>query len=351
MTDARVGELLHFLNMLFPSYFSQYLIGDTVNILGSFQPVTPRNPLDITFNSKNTPTSRIAITTLKNTIILHPDLLLPATAVSNGSQCSRKPLLTALVPPPITAPNPSMVWGNMLHEVVQKCMAEGKWDKQFLESSIDEVVRSEYGLGELVKVEVGVEGAKDEVRARAVGLEGFSRRFISLDGLPKVRFSTSGPLLDLYSILREQNDAELSDVRSHAKTRSFLSLTGLHDIEEDIWSPTYGLKGKLDASIQASIEEKDDSLGRSQTTSWTMPFEIKTGRAITGLEHRAQTMIYTLLMRERYGKFPSTTQREQLIILCRRRGPIWITLLYPVRSSYPRFIISPRDPGSDDRTE
>ncbi|KAF9804281.1 hypothetical protein IEO21_09435 [Rhodonia placenta] len=35
--------------------------------------------------------------------------------------------------------------------------------------------------------------------------------------------------------------------------------------------------------------------------SWTMPLEIKTGRAVAGMEHRAQTMLYTLLMAERYG--------------------------------------------------
>ena len=32
-----------------------------------------------------------------------------------------------------------------------------------------------------------------------------------------------------------------------------------------------------------------------------MPFEIKTGMAKAGMEHRAQTMLYTLLMEERYG--------------------------------------------------
>lgn len=32
-----------------------------------------------------------------------------------------------------------------------------------------------------------------------------------------------------------------------------------------------------------------------------MPLEIKTGRAVAGMEHRAQTMLYTLLMAERYG--------------------------------------------------
>ncbi len=32
-----------------------------------------------------------------------------------------------------------------------------------------------------------------------------------------------------------------------------------------------------------------------------MPFEIKTGMSRGGMEHRAQTMLYTLLMEERYG--------------------------------------------------
>lgn len=40
-----------------------------------------------------------------------------------------------------------------------------------------------------------------------------------------------------------------------------------------------------------------------------MPFEIKTGRATAGMEHRAQTMLYTLLMSERY----STPVQEGLL--------------------------------------
>lgn len=80
-------------------------------------------------------------------------------------------------------------------------------------------------------------------------------------------------------------------------------MTGLHDIEEDIWSPTYGFKGKIDASVQATIKEVDLKLKRTKESTWTMPFEIKTGRANTGLEARAQTMLYTVLMAERYGEY------------------------------------------------
>lgn len=78
------------------------------------------------------------------------------------------------------------------------------------------------------------------------------------------------------------------------------------DIEEDIMSPVYGLKGKLDVSVQTLVENQETSFfakgqKSSRTSSGPMPFEIKTGRAGAGLEHRAQTMLYTLLMSERYG--------------------------------------------------
>lgn len=81
--------------------------------------------------------------------------------------------------------------------------------------------------------------------------------------------------------------------------RARLALTDLHDVEETIWSPTYGLKGVVDASMQARIVEEDGI--RREERSWTLPLEIKTGRSSAALEHRAQTMLYTLLMSERYG--------------------------------------------------
>lgn len=115
-----------------------------------------------------------------------------------------------------------------------------------------------------------------------------------------MRASVYGALM---TISRPQPDAVLTDVRGSSATKSLLALTGLHDIEEEMWSPTYGLKGKVDASVQVTIKE-DKVAGKK--TSWTMPFEIKTGRSTGGSEHRAQTMLYTLLMAERYRTFQSS---------------------------------------------
>lgn len=100
----------------------------------------------------------------------------------------------------------------------------------------------------------------------------------------------------------------MTNTRSDRGQSSLLAINKLHDIEEDIWSPTYGLKGKLDASVQAVITDIEDASNpftiacpKRSTVSHAAPLEIKTGRAVAGMEHRAQTTLYTLLMGERYG--------------------------------------------------
>jgi DNA replication ATP-dependent helicase Dna2 len=58
-----------------------------------------------------------------------------------------------------------------------------------------------------------------------------------------------------------------------------------------------------------------------------MPFEIKTGRSVAGMEHRAQTMLYTLLAAERYGvEVPSGllyyTQSEEVVRVPQSRNEL-----------------------------
>ncbi|KAF9234817.1 Dna2-domain-containing protein [Melanogaster broomeanus] len=209
----------------------------------------------------------------KNLLIHHPDLLLTATALSNASQCRRKPLLSSLVRSTSDV-TPALVWGNMLHEVMQTCLAAHQWDEKYVDALIDDVVLK--NLTEIVKIGTDIDAAKRELMVRSKGLRVFS----------------------------ERADAVLTNTRAAANQTSLLAITSLHDVEEDIWSPTYGLKGKLDASVQAVIAESTiDKYVKKEAllSTHTMPFEIKTGRSVAGMEHRAQTMLYTLLVEERYG--------------------------------------------------
>ncbi|CUA71193.1 DNA replication ATP-dependent helicase Dna2 [Rhizoctonia solani] len=360
-------------------------IGDTVNVIGEFNKLPQQDIKSDSETSIRIPTSTITISSAKNTLVLHPDLLLPITAISNASVCPRRPLLNIMVPtptfPPSLTPLPSLsenpdekstngpgkdksqeplVWGNLLHEVVQDCLAAGTWSRAAITSAINRVLRDPASLSQLFRVDRSLQEAEDELRQRAGGLEGFARRFIRGAAPPE------------------------------QKPKEEVEITGLHTVEEEIWSAAWGLKGKIDAAVEVVVEDSPpkatnggvgrsasagsglpsgskssfntaarskstiepsritgnpeltasafskgrtkgiakglaDAIKRGMTenpeatgTSWTMPFEIKTGRTVGGMEHRAQTMLYTLLIAERYGVQTPTgilyyTQKDEII--------------------------------------
>ena len=76
---------------------------------------------------------------------------------------------------------------------------------------------------------------------------------------------------------------------------SILSVNKLLDVEEHVWSPKYGLKGNIDATVQVVV--KDNVSEKTVTVT----FEVKTGRSNTNAAHKAQTALYTLLLSDRYG--------------------------------------------------
>jgi len=184
----------------------------------------------------------------------------------------------------------------MLHEIIQACLADGRWDRTFIDNKTTEIVHA--GLESLVRLDVSVDTAKAEIYKRAKGLDAFGQRFIG----DSTKVSCL-PSQDVPSFLKHirQPDAVLTDMRAGRGESASLAICGVHDTEEDIWSPSLGLKGKLDASLRVVLEQKKGPI--KETKSCSMPFEIKTGMSRTGIEHRAQTMLYTLLMEERYGAF------------------------------------------------
>ncbi len=74
-----------------------------------------------------------------------------------------------------------------------------------------------------------------------------------------------------------------------------MSINKLLDVEEHVWSPNYGLKGNIDATVQ--VEKEQNGIRKTLT----VPFEIKTGKH-ENKNHQAQTALYTLLVSDRYGK-------------------------------------------------
>ena len=87
-----------------------------------------------------------------------------------------------------------------------------------------------------------------------------------------------------------QSDAT---VKSRGGSKLTAAIHKLLDVEEHVWSPMFGLKGNIDATVEVIMHENGEE------RVLTAPFEIKTGKR--GNEsHIAQTALYTLLLSDRY---------------------------------------------------
>lgn len=88
-----------------------------------------------------------------------------------------------------------------------------------------------------------------------------------------------------------------SIVKDRNGGQSLLSVNKLLEVEEKIWSPRYGLKGNIDATVQVAMQDSEGE------RTLTVPLEVKTGKHANAA-HKAQTALYTLLCSDRYGVYP-----------------------------------------------
>ena len=147
-----------------------FVADDVVNVIGEWVQTASSDAPAIEVSGKH------------NFLIHHPDVLITATALSNTSQCARKPLLSNMVRSTSDV-TPALVWGNILHEVMQTCLSVQRWDEKFVDKKIAEVCQN--SLGELIRIDMDLDQAIIEVKSRAKGLKAFAEKYIASE--PKVR--------------------------------------------------------------------------------------------------------------------------------------------------------------------
>lgn len=283
---------------------------------------------------------------LDNLLVVHPDVLVPATKVADVASCIRKPVVQDRLrgASDVTI---SLVMGNMLHELLQACLTAtspsstsesgsmgasvkdeatndtsptspwperwqgiGDFSRSFVESQVQEQVRA--NIESLYAIELSADEAATQLREKAAPFVHFARTFLDQE---------EGAAFHPEATLRESSRTASASIQAKVRVKRVL------DVEEDIWSPAFGLKGKVDVSVECDILEPGEmpstKPGRShqnqafapcnpqsptnevhdrRMTTSVVPLELKTGRAeVVSTEHRAQTMLYTLMMSDRYG--------------------------------------------------
>lgn len=212
------------------------------------------------------PSGRCIIDNNQGILVLHPDQLISATVVADSFSCMRRAVLQDRVKATSEASAP-LVYGTLLHETFQEALLANNWDQSFLNEVIDRIMKKH--VQDLYTTKVSFTDAREHMSSKMPEVRGWAERFISSYPRPEA----------------------IAQGRNNEKTN--LCVSKLLDIEEHVWSPLYGLKGNIDATIQVTV---DNAQG---TRTLTVPFEVKTGKNVSE-NHQAQTMLYNLLLTDRY---------------------------------------------------
>ncbi|RMD41722.1 hypothetical protein DV735_g3400, partial [Chaetothyriales sp. CBS 134920] len=203
-----------------------------------------------------------------NMIILHPDHLISATVVGDSFTCTRRAALQDRVKA-TSRPTPPQVYGHIIHEMFGEALRLNQWTRQSFEQIIRKLLPTY--LESLYEIQVSESDAVEYLLGKTPDLIGWASVFVS-DSLGD-------------AAIRDRNGALVPT-----------AINKLLELEEHVWSPMYGLKGNIDATVQAEMQLPAESHSRTLV----VPLELKTGKKDNVETHRAQTALYTLLLSDRY---------------------------------------------------
>jgi DNA replication ATP-dependent helicase Dna2 len=209
---------------------------------------------------------RCVVDDTQNMVILHPDHLLSSTVVADSFSCTRRAVLQERIKA-TSAAGPPLVYGTMLHEIFQAAMMANRWDGEWLNNQIETITARH--VEDLYQIQLQLPHAIEHLKSKMGELQVWAEVFVSAKPKPE------------------------ATVKSTNGETATMCINKLLDVEEHVWSPMYGLKGNIDATVQVTMT---DSTG---SRNLTVPFEVKTGKNPSPA-HRAQTALYNLLLSDRY---------------------------------------------------
>jgi DNA replication ATP-dependent helicase Dna2 len=204
-------------------------------------------------------------------LILFPDTLVSSTHVADSFKCMRRAVLQDRIKATgeITKP---LVFGSIIHELFQEAISVMDFSTVHLTSLISTLVTRH--IEQLYRIDITPTDAVAYLTEKIFALQSWAEVFVAAEP-------------SIYSFM--------ADHCGSTSAKPKVCINKVLDIEEHVWSPTYGLKGNIDATVQVRVEEDD-----LPSRTLIVPLEVKTGKNTSLMNHRAQTMLYTLMMSDRY---------------------------------------------------
>eukprot|EP00106_Octopus_bimaculoides_P016352 XP_014783794.1 PREDICTED: DNA replication ATP-dependent helicase/nuclease DNA2-like isoform X2 [Octopus bimaculoides] len=192
-------------------------------------------------------------------LVINPDFLVSSTTVVSSLFCMRKAVLNERFRG-IDKGNLHMLYGSIVHCLLQEVLRNKIFKEKEIILLTKSIMKRKYILHEIYGL-----GTDESVVLAAV-----------LKYIPNIV-----KWIEHHTDFMKQQSG--SDV-------SRTIVTSVCDIEENIWSPRFGLKGKIDLTV----EIKTHNLKRK-----VVPLELKTGNPSFSAEHKGQVTLYTMMMSDR----------------------------------------------------
>lgn len=187
----------------------------------------------------------------------HSDFLVSGTTIVGSLFCSRRSILADIYKG-LDCSSAVMVIGTLLHQLFQTVLKRKQFNQKDIKVVIDEMINSPGFVHTLYESDMSFETTKKEL----------------IDFIPKIQTFVKTYLVG-------------NQIGKEKKTWQG-EIVSIEDIEDNLWVPAFGVKGKVDITVQANYGG----------TSKIMPIELKTGRASGSEEHRGQVLLYTIMMKE-----------------------------------------------------
>ncbi|KAL2303290.1 hypothetical protein Nmel_010755, partial [Mimus melanotis] len=195
-------------------------------------------------------------------LVLYPDLLLSGTTISSSIRCMRRAVLSERFRGSESGSRQMLV-GTILHDIFQQSVTNNLTQEKVQELATKIVYGQKY-LKEMYHLNLKQAQIMQEIEEYLPSFFKWAEDFMH------------NPANQNKMQLKLSNGGKTEDVSSK------IEIVDVLDIEENIWSPRFGLKGKIDVTARVKIH------CQSGVQSRIMPLELKSGKESNSIEHRSQ---------------------------------------------------------------
>ena len=166
--------------------------------------------------------------------------------------------------------------GSIIHEILQRVMRRNLTTLNEIKKVADDFLKSQDIVHLLYSCKMSMDEMDSEIEPFITRIYDFMRQYIVGEMNGKIAANN-------------QNQKPFSG-----------RISEIQDIEENVWCPRLGMKGKIDVTVKVNPPNKFFNSFQK-----LMPLEIKTGKASFSLEHKGQLIIYQMMMQDLGKKIDS----------------------------------------------